>query len=84
MATAPSTTLFDEITDFLGSAPTLDEIISFKPSERLDQRLHHLLDKNSQEALSIDERAELDEFLRLSHLLNMVVLKARLHLSRGI
>ena len=79
MATAPMTSLFDEITDFLGSAPTFNEIISFKPSERLDQRFHQLLDKNSQGELSAGERDELDEFLRLNNLLNMVVLKARLH-----
>ena len=83
MAVAPPHTLFDEITDFLASAPTADQIIQFKPSEPLDQRLHDLLDRNSQGALTPEEQVELDEFLRMSHFLNMLVLKARLKLSEN-
>ena len=48
MSLAPPTTLFDEITDFLASAPTKEQIIIFKPSQFLDNRLHELLDKNVQ------------------------------------
>jgi len=81
MAAAPESTLFDEITDFLASAPTLDEIIAYKPSEFLDQRLHELLDKNSRDQLTAGERDELDEFLSMNHLLKIVKFKARLKLT---
>ncbi|MBL8154349.1 MAG: hypothetical protein JNM70_09210 [Anaerolineae bacterium] len=70
--------LLDEITDFLAVAPTADEIIAFKPSPVLDQRLHDLLDKNSADLLSPYERAELDEFLRMNHFLTILKAKARL------
>lgn len=79
MASTPSqTTLFDEIIEFLASTATPEQILAFKPSEALDQRLHFLLDKNSSTMLTPDERAELDEFLRMNHLLKMLKLKARL------
>jgi hypothetical protein len=78
MAIAPDRTLFDEITDFLASAPTAEQIIAYKPSDILDQRLHELLDKNSAEQLTVEERKELDEFLRINHLLTVVTAKARL------
>ena len=78
MAFAPPQTLFDEITDFLAAAPTADQIIAFRPSMMLDQRLHTLLDKNAQGALSIEEQAELTEFLRMNHFLKMLKIKARL------
>jgi hypothetical protein len=81
MAIAQPEALFDEITDFLVSRPTEKEIIAFKPSEALDQRLHELLDKNSSNGLSPDERAELNSFLHMSHLLIILGAKARLKLA---
>lgn len=78
MAVAPPETLFDEVTDFLVSRPTLEEIIAFKPSEVLDQRLHELLDNNSAGQLTSGERMELDRFLQINHLLIMLKAKARL------
>jgi len=81
MAIAPSGSIFDEITDFLASGPTPEEIIAYKPSEALDQRLHELLDRNSHEQLTAEERKELNEFLQINHLLTVVTAKARFKLA---
>ena len=78
MSIAPTDTLFEEITDFLASAPTKEQIVAFAPSEMLDQRLHELLEKNGLGEITPSEREELDEFLRMNHLLKMIKLKARL------
>jgi hypothetical protein len=80
MAFAPTNTLFDEITDFFTSNPTLEQIIAFKPSEALDRRLHELLEKNSNEGLNYEERSELDTFLTINHMLIILNAKARLKL----
>lgn len=80
MSTVPAETLFDEVTDLLVSQPTPEEIIAYKPSQALDQRLHLLLDKNRQDSLSAEERIELDRFLQINHLLIMLKAKARLKL----
>jgi hypothetical protein len=77
MAVAPPSTLFDEIVDFLASAPTSEKIIAFKPSDTLEQRLHHLLEQNQRDELAAEERAELDEFLRMNHFMNMLKIRAR-------
>ena len=81
MSLAPAETLFDEITDFLLSRPTPEEIIAFQPPERLNQRLHELLDKNKQDALLPDERRELDRFLHIDHLFTILKAKARIKLA---
>jgi hypothetical protein len=81
MAVATPSNLFEEITDFLASAPSFEQMLAFKPSEKLDQRLHELLDRNSQGYLSAEERTELDEFLRMSHLLKMIKIKVRFKLK---
>jgi hypothetical protein len=75
---APAKQLFDEITDFLASAPDTEAILAFTPSDALVQRLSELLERNKTDGLSLDERTELDEFLRMNHLLKIVRLKARL------
>src|SRR5690606_8103842 len=81
MAVAPVSNLLEEITNFLAAAPSAEQIIAFKPSAALDQRLHNLLDRNSQDALTAAEQEELDEYLLMSHFLKMLKLKARLNLT---
>ena len=80
MAVLPSSTLVDEITDFLLTNPTPEQIIDFKTSDPLNERLHELLDKNSEEGLTPDEHAELDSFLQIGHVFTVLKAKARLKL----
>jgi hypothetical protein len=77
MVLAQPDTLFSEIIDFLASTPTPEDIIAFKPSERLEQRLSILLEKNRHDTLGAEERRELDEFLRMNHFMNMLKIRAR-------
>lgn len=77
MMIAPTETLFSEIIEFLASTPTPERIIAFKPSEQLEQRLEYLLVQNRHDALTSEERYELDEFLRMNHFMNMLRIRAR-------
>jgi hypothetical protein len=80
MDISPPNTLVDEITDFLVSSPTPEQIIEFQTSEALNERLHDLLDKNREEGLTPEERDELNHFLEIGHLFIMLKAKARLKL----
>lgn len=77
MATLERNTLFEEILDFLASTPTPEQIIAFRPSHELQERASFLLDKQHSEALSTEERAELDEIGRMNHFMSMLKIKAR-------
>ena len=81
MATVPATALFEDILDFLASTPTPEQLIAFEPSEALKQQLAYLLEQNRHDALSSNERVELDEFLRMNHFMNMLKLRARQKLA---
>jgi hypothetical protein len=81
MAVVQPETLFTEIVDFLASAPTPEDLIAFKPSGHLEQRLSYLLDQNRNGALSAEERQELDEFMRMNHFMNMIKIRARQKLA---
>ena len=82
MADISAPILFEEIVDFLASGPDSATIVAFQPSEMLKQRSSHLLERNRQELLSVEERAELDEFTRMNHFMNMVKIRAGQRLAR--
>lgn len=67
--------VLDEMLDFLTSAPTPQEIINYKVSTAVQQRLETLLDKNREALLNPREQAELISYQQLNHL--FILLKAR-------
>lgn len=72
---------FAEILDFMVSAPSPEAIIAFKPSPQMEARLAELTHKNKQDALSDDDRQELEAFLQLNHFVNMLKIRARKKLA---
>jgi hypothetical protein len=46
MSVASENTISDLVTDFLGSAPSLEEIAEYRLPDELQQRAHELLEKN--------------------------------------
>jgi hypothetical protein len=81
MSFAPEKTIKDVVTDFLGSAPSLEAIAAYRLPEVLQIRAHELLEKNRAGSLLDDERAEMEEFRQIDHLLTLVKAKARLKLK---
>lgn len=77
MALAYPPTIFNDMLDFLISAPSPQAIIAYKPSAAMQTRLEDLLDKNAADALTADEQAKLEQFLQLDHLMNMLKIRAR-------
>jgi hypothetical protein len=80
-ANAPAPTIFDEVIDFLASGPTSEQIIAFQASDALRERSYYLHERNRQGLLAADERAELNEFTRLNHFVNMLKIRARQRLA---
>jgi len=81
MAFAPEKSIKEIVTDFLGSAPSLEEIAAYRLPDELQSRAHVLLEKNQRDMLSEAERAEMEEFRQIDHLLTLVKAKARLRLQ---
>lgn len=81
MTLIPEKTIKDVVTDFLGSAPTLEEIAAYRLPDELQMRAHDLLEKNRTGSLSDDERAEMEEFRQIDHMMTLVKAKAKLKLK---
>ncbi|NDJ76354.1 MAG: hypothetical protein GYB65_08845 [Chloroflexi bacterium] len=78
MAIAPEKTVKDVVTDFLATTPSIEEIIAYRLPDNIQQRAHFLLEKNRGEGLTPAERAEMDEFSQIDHIMTLVKAKAEL------
>lgn len=66
---------YQYILAFLVSQPSPAEVMHFGPTAAMQERVGELLAKNRIGTLTIGESAELDEYIRINHLITM--LKAR-------
>lgn len=81
MLDTPEKTISDVVTDFLGTAPTLEEIAAYRLLDEFQEYAHALLDKNRKERLTPEEQADIEEFRHVDHLLTLIKAKARLKLK---
>lgn len=69
-------TIYEEFVEFITSSPTLEEVASFHLSETADARIEELLDRSRDGTLAPDERLELDDYVRLEHLMRKAKIRA--------
>ncbi len=83
METVQSTSLYhDEIVDFLASAPSREELLNFRPSERVQWRARELLAKLRDDNLTSEEQQELDQFEQAEFLMQLIC--ARIHAQKAV
>ncbi len=69
------------VLDFLASAPSAEEIAAFGPSPEMSERLRTLIEREQAGNITSAEKAELDEYERLEHLVVMIKAGARRSLA---
>lgn len=75
--------VYFEIIDFIAAGTTPDAVAQFRPSLEAEQRVADLIEREKTDRLSPEEKAELDHFLELEHILRMAKARARQIISRG-
>ena len=80
MHNAPPRSVFGEITDFLATNPTPQEIITYRLPEALQERAHELLERNGEGELTGIERDEMLDFARVDEMMSLLKAKMRLKL----
>ena len=74
--------IYRYILDFLASNPSAEEIAAFGPTPEMTERLRTLIARETGNNITTAEKAELDEYERLEHL--MIMIKAgNLHYLAG-
>jgi hypothetical protein len=56
-----SAIFLDEVAEFLASGPSPQQLVNYRPSERVQERARQLLAKQQGGALSAEEERELDQ-----------------------
>jgi methylase of polypeptide subunit release factors len=72
---------YDEIIDFIAAGLTPTSLIAFQPSEAAKERVAELIFREKNMALSMEEKAELDRYMVLEHLLRLAKVRAHQHLA---
>ena len=79
----PAMNARDELVDFLVGQIPARTLADFQPSEQARQRVWGLIAKEKDAGLLPDEKLELDDYLKLEHLLVLAKTKARLGAQHG-
>jgi hypothetical protein len=72
-----------EIIDFIAAGTTPEAVAQFRPSPAAQRRVAKLIEREKESGLSSNEKAELDHFMELEHILRMAKGRARQILSSG-
>jgi len=83
MQNAPVRTVFSEITDFLATNPTPEEIIAYRLPGTLQDRAHELLERNGEGELTASEHEEMLDFVRVDEMMSLLKAKMKLKLKRA-
>lgn len=72
-----------EIIDFIAAGTTPQAVVDYHPSAEARARVGDLIAREKEGGLSPEERAELDRFMDLEHILRMAKARARQILTSG-
>lgn len=75
------TRVYEEIVDFIAGGVSPMDVAAWQPSDQVRARLAALLEREKAGALSPDERAELDHYAEIEHLIRLAKARARGHSS---
>lgn len=80
-ADAPTVDAVDEVTQFLTTLPTPEQILAFRASPAVEERISALMEKNRTAGLSEDEEREWQTYEYAGHLVRMAKANAALKLK---
>ena len=75
--------VYQEVVDFIASGTNPEKVIAFRPSDKMQQRVSLLLQKNQEDQLSYDEKSELDHFMVIEHLMRLAKARAYQMLNKS-
>ena len=71
------TRAYDELVDFIATGNSPGRLLEFQPSIETRERVHELIRKEKESGLLPEEAGELDDYLKLEHLMRMAKARAR-------
>lgn len=72
-----SNPVYLELVDFVAGGTSPEDVINFRPSPEAQQRVYELIEREKESRITPEEKAELDHFMELEHILRMAKVRAR-------
>ena len=72
---------YEEVIDFIASGPSPGAIVNFRPSREASERVAELIEREKTGGLAPEEKAELDHYLELEHIMRLAKARARQRLA---
>jgi hypothetical protein len=69
-------TAYDEVINFIATGTSPEKVIAFRPSTQMQSRVSALMLKEKMGQLTVEEKAELDNYMVIEHLMRMAKAKA--------
>jgi hypothetical protein len=73
--------IYDEIIDLFARGASSAEVLAFRPSPEMQERVRDLLERNAADKLTEEEVAELERFGEIEHLMQLVKARAQEYLK---
>ena len=75
-------TPYEELVEFIASLNPR-EVVAFRPSENARQSVSDVIERQKSASLPSDEKAELDHYIEIEHLMRLAKARARQLLAHG-
>ncbi len=72
---------YQDAVELMATGPKPEQIVSFKPSEKLQERVRELIFKEKEREISTEEKIELDQILFFDHIMRLIKARARHYLT---
>lgn len=72
---------YEEVIDFIAQGSSPRAVADFRPSEQAKARVADLVGREKTQGLTADEKAELEDYLRLEHIMRLAKARAKQFLS---
>ncbi len=76
-----TTKAYEELIDFIAAGTKPDELIAYEPSVNVKKRVADLIHKEKTNALTPEEKSELDHYLELEHIMRLAKARARRYVA---
>ena len=72
---------YEEVIEFIAAGTSPSSVITFEPSDAVKERTADLIYREKTADLSPDEKAELDHYMQLEHLMRLAKAHARKYIT---
>ena len=72
---------YQDAVELMATGPKPEQIVSFKPSEKMKERVRALVFKEKEGQITEEEKIELDQILFFDHIIRMIKARAKHYLA---